>query len=166
MQLATEEGSNRRRKAVKLLAKIHQKVRRQRQDFHHKTALSLVRQYDTIYYEGLQTANMLRNHHLAKSIQDAGWSQFLCILSFKAAYAGRTVVAVPPAFTTQRCSGCRRVVSKGLSVRWQRCPYGDCGISLHRDENAAWNILALGKKQSGAGRAPQALTWSGGTSVA
>ena len=73
-----------------LLAKAHQQVRRQRQDFHHKTALALVRANDTIHHEDLQTANLVRNHHLAKSIHDAGWSQFLSILAFKAAYAGRS----------------------------------------------------------------------------
>ena len=115
-----KQGSNRRRKAVTLLAKAHQKVRRQRQDFHHKTALALVRENDTIYHEDLQTANMLRNHHLAKSISDAGWAAFLSILSYKAACAGRRVVAVNPAFTSQTCSGCGVMVQKGLSVRWHR----------------------------------------------
>jgi putative transposase len=66
------KGSNRRRKAVALLAKAQQKVKRQRADFHHKTALTLVRANDTIYHEELQVANLLRNHHLAKSISDAG----------------------------------------------------------------------------------------------
>ena len=66
-----KKGSNRRRKAVTLLAKAHQKVKRQRCDFHHKTALALVRANDTIYHENLQTANMVKNHHLAKSISEA-----------------------------------------------------------------------------------------------
>src|SRR5262249_52409526 len=92
-----KQGSNRRRKAVALLARAHQNARRQRQDFHHKVARALVQTNDTIYHEDLQTANMLGNHHLAKSIQDAGWSTFLSILAAKAAYAGRRVVAVPPA---------------------------------------------------------------------
>ena len=143
-----KKGSNRRRKAVKLLAKAHQKVRRQRQDFHHKTALALVKANDTIYHEDLQTANMLKNHHLAKSISDAGWSAFLSILSFKAACAGRSVVAVPPAYTSQTCSGCGVLVSKGLSVRWHACP--ECGTSLHRDHNAAKNIERLGQSLRGA----------------
>jgi putative transposase len=161
------KGSHRRRKAVTLLARAHQRVRRARTDFQHKTALALVRQYDTVYHEDLQTANMLKNHHLAKSIADAGWSAFLGILSCKAVEAGKTVVAVPPAFTSQACSGCGVIVQKGLSVRWHLCP--DCGTSLHRDHNAARNILAWGTEQrrdSGAGQAPQAPTWAGGPSVA
>jgi putative transposase len=150
-----KKGSHRRRKAVTLLAKAHQWVRRARADFHHKTALALVRAYDIIYHEALQTANLVKNHSLAKSISDAGWSGFLSILSFKAVYAGKTVVAVPPAYTSQACSGCGVLVQKGLSVRWHTCP--DCGMSLHRDHNAARNILRLGRT-SGAGQALQALT--------
>ena len=96
-----KKGSNRRRKAVTLLAKAHQTVRRQRQDFHHKTALALVRANDTIYHENLQPANMVQNHHLAKSISDAGWGAFLIILSDKAACAGRRVVAVNSAYISQ-----------------------------------------------------------------
>src|SRR5260221_979773 len=142
-----KKGSHRRRKAVKLLAKAHLKVKRQRQDFHHKTALALVRTNDTIYHEDLQTANMVKNHHLAKSISDAGWSQFLGILSAKAAWAGRRAVAVPPAYTSQTCSGCGVLVAKGLSVRWHLCP--DCGTSLHRDHNAAKNIERAGQALRG-----------------
>ncbi len=76
-----KKGSMRREKAVRLLANAHQKVKRQRRDFHHKTALMLVRQYDIMYHEDLRVANLLRNHHLAKSISDAGWGAFLGILS-------------------------------------------------------------------------------------
>jgi putative transposase len=137
-----KKGGNRRRKAVTLLAKAHLKVKRQRQDFHHKTALQLVQTNDAIYHEDLQTANLVKNHHLAKSIGDAGWSRFLSILAAKAAYAGRRVVAVPPAYTSQTCSGCGVIVVKGLSVRWHSCP--DCGASLHRDHNAAKNIERAG----------------------
>jgi putative transposase len=142
-----KKGSNRRRKAVTLLAKAHQKVRRQRCDFHHKTALAVVRENDTIYHEDLRTANMVKNHHLAKSISDAGWAAFLTILSFKAACAGRRVIVVNPAYTSQTCSGCGALVSKGLSVRWHSCP--DCGTSLHRDHNAAKNIERFGQNLRG-----------------
>ena len=145
-----KKGSNRHRKAVTLLARAHQKVRRQRLDVHHKTALALVRAHDVLYHEDVLIRNMLKNHHLAKSIQDAGWSQVLNILTYKAACAGRRVVAVTPAFTSQRCSGpgCGVLVSKGLSVRWHRRP--ECGTSLHRDHNAARNIERLGQSRRGA----------------
>src|SRR5215467_11583088 len=107
---------------------------------------------------------MVTNHHLAKSISDAGWRGFLSILSCKAAEAGKTVVAVPPAYTSQACSGCGVVVHTGLSVRWHACP--ECGTSLHRDHNAARNILRLGTQSSAAGQAVQALTQPIGAYVA
>jgi putative transposase len=141
------KGSHRRRKAVCVLARAHQTVRRQRHDFHHKTALSLVRQYDTIYHEELRVANLVKNHHLAKSMADAGWSGFLTILAFKAASAGKHVYAVDPAFTSQACSECGVIVAKGLSVRWHACP--ECGTSLHRDHNAAKNIQWRGQRLRG-----------------
>jgi putative transposase len=143
-----KKGSSRGRQAVALLAKAHQKVHRQRQDFHQKTALSLVRQYDTTSHEDLQVRNLVKHHHLAKSIQDAGWAAFLSILSFKAACAGREAVAVNPAFTSQICSGCGVLVAKGFSVRWRLCP--DCGTNLHRDHNAAKNREWLGQSLRGA----------------
>jgi putative transposase len=141
------KGSNRRKQAVVLLAKAHQKVRRQRQDFQHKTAFAIVRQYDTVCHEDLQTADMVRNHHLAKSIQDAAWSALLTILAFKATYAGKRAVAVPPAYTSQTCSGCGVLIAKGLSVRWRSCP--ECGTSLHRDHNAAKNRERAGQARRG-----------------
>jgi putative transposase len=164
-----KKGSNRRRKAVKLLAKAHQKVRRQRQDFHHKTALALLRENDAIYHEDLQTANMVRIHHLAKSISDAGWSAFLIILSYKAACAGREVIAVNPAFTSQTCSGCGVLVAKGLSIRWHSCP--DCGASLHRDHNASPTARSEPSGRRGVGRVvepriPRLQPWGVSTSLA
>ena len=142
-----KKGSKRRRKALQLLAKKHQKVQRQRRDFHHKTALILVQHYDTIYLEDLRVANMVKNHHLAKSIGDAGWAQFRTILEGKAVYAGRRVVAVPPAYTSQDCSGCGERIEKSLSVRTHVCT--SCGLILDRDENAARNIQWLGQSLRG-----------------
>jgi putative transposase len=130
-----KKGSNRRRKAVKLLAKAHLTVKRQRADFHHKVALKLVQTHDTIYHENLQVTNMVKHPHLAKSISDAGWGVFLTILTHTAAGAGRRVVAVNPAYISQRWSERSEVVQKGLSVRWHSCHV--CGASLHRDHNAA-----------------------------
>ena len=159
-----KKGGKRHAKALKMLAKAHQHIANQRRDFHHKEAHKLVQQYDVIYHEDLRVRNMVRNHHLAKSIADAGWSQFLTILTFKAASAGKRAVAVNPAFTSQVCSGCGVIVAKGLSVRWHACP--DCGASLHRDHNAAMNILRLGQEDSRLGYSRQALTWASGPSVA
>ena len=84
-----QKGSNRRKRAVALLKRKHQKVQRQRRTFQHKTALALLRQYDVIYLEDLQVRNLVRNPYLAKSISDAGWYQFRTILTFKAACAGK-----------------------------------------------------------------------------
>jgi putative transposase len=110
------------------------------------------------YYEDPRVRNMVRNHCLAKAISDAGWSAFLCILTFKAANAGKRVQAVTPAFTSQWCagSGCVALVQKGLSVRWHACP--ECATSLHRDHNAARNILQLGQDMRGPGYGLQAST--------
>jgi putative transposase len=142
-------GSHRRRKAIGLLQRKHQKVQRQRRDFHHKTALALPRRYDTIYLEDLQVRNMVRNPHLAKSISDASWAAFRTILDAKAACAGRQGIAVLPADTSQDWSGCGERVLKSLSGRTHSCP--SCGLVLDRDANAALNILR-------AGQARQALT--------
>jgi putative transposase len=161
-----KQGSNRRRKAVKLLAKAHQKVKRQRRDFHHKTALALVRANDTIYHENLQPANMVKHHHLATSISDAGWGAFLTILTDKAACAGRGIIGVNPAYTSRICSGCGVMVAKGLSVRWHACP--ECGTSLHRDHNAAKNRERAGQALRGgvalaASEYREAPSFSGGS---
>ena len=141
------KGSHGRRKAVGLLQRAHQTVKRQRADFHHKSALKLLRDYDTIYLEDLQVANMVRNHHLAKSISDAGWAQFRAILEAKAACAGRRVVAAPAQYTSQDCSGCGTRVPKSLSVRTHVCT--NCGLVLDRDENAARNIQWAGQALRG-----------------
>jgi putative transposase len=142
-----KQGSNRRKKVVRLLAKKHQKVKRQRRDFHHKTALHLVRTYDVIYLEDLKVANLVQNNHLAKSISDAGWAQFRTILEGKAVYAGRRVIAVPPAYTSQDCSNCGERVEKSLSIRTHVC--ANCGLVLDRDENAARNIQGAGQALRG-----------------
>ena len=142
-----KQGSHGRRQAVDHLKRAHQHVQRQRLDFHHKTALKLLRDYDTIYLEEVQVANLVRNHHLAKSISDAGWAQFRAILTYKAACAGKRVVGVSPAYTSQDCSGCGARVPKSLSVRTHVCP--SCGLVLDRDENAARNIQWAGQALRG-----------------
>ena len=149
-----------------MLARKHQHVRRQRTDFHHKTALALVRTYDVISVEAIQAANLSRRpaptqdehgtylHNgasrkagLNKSIRDAGWRHFLSILACKAACAGKHVEAVNPAYTSQDCSGCGERTQISLSVRTHVCTH--CGLILDRDENAARNIQWLGQSLRG-----------------
>jgi putative transposase len=138
-----------------LLARAHQHIKRQRADHHHKTALALLRAYDLLYLEDLRIATLVWNHHLAKSISDAGWAQFRTILAGKAAYAGKRVVAVPPQYISQDCSGCGERVPKSLSIRTHVCP--SCGLVLDRDENAARNILRAGQARRGAVGPPAVL---------
>jgi putative transposase len=141
------KGSTHRQKAVQLLARAPQTVPRHRRDCHHTVAHQLIQTHDTRSHADLQTANLVTNHHLATLISDAGGSQFLSILAATAAYAGRRVVAVPPANTSQTCSGCGVLVHQGLSVRWHTCPA--CGTSLHRDHTAARNIARRGQSLRG-----------------
>jgi putative transposase len=165
-----KKGSKRRQQAVAHCAKTQQHVRRQRRDLHHKTALALVRQYDTISVEALQHANLSRRpeaemdgnggyaHNGASrkasrkasrntSIHDAGWRHFPSILAYTAAGAGKRVKAVNPASTSQDCSGCGERIQKSSSVRMHVCTH--CGLMLDRDENAARNILWYGQRLRG-----------------
>ncbi|GIV87821.1 MAG: transposase [Chloroflexus sp.] len=136
------KGSNRSCKARTLLANAHLKVKRTRWDFAHTIARALVNEDDHIVVEKLNIRGMVRNHRLATSIHDAGWGVFLNILLAKAASAGRVVVEVNPAGTSQMCAQCGESVPKRLAVRWHSCPY--CGCELHRDHTAALNILKKG----------------------
>jgi len=143
-----KKGSSRRRKSVQRLAKTHEKIANQRKDIAHKTARYLVNNYDLIAHEDLRIQNMVKNHHLAKSIQDSGWGLFFDILAYKAEEAGRKVVKVNPYNTSQICSSCGKVVKKSLAVRMHKC---DCGLILDRDINAARNVLAIALKQGSDG---------------
>jgi len=134
-----KKGSNRRRKAVLELQRLHQHIADQRRDTAHKIARYLVESYDIIAVENLNTQGLLKNHHLAKSIADASWNTFINTLICKAEEAGRTVSKVDPRYTSQVCSGCGEIVKKDLSVRVHDCPY--CNLVLDRDVNAARNIL-------------------------
>lgn len=143
-----KKGSNSRLKQRNKLAKLHLKVKNQRNDFLHKESHKLVSNYDVIVFEDLRIKNMVKNHHLAKSISDASWAKFSEYTSYKAVSAGKSVIFVNPRNTSQICSGCGNMVKKSLSVRVHKCPY--CGLILDRDVNAAINILRLGTSPGGA----------------
>jgi putative transposase len=131
-----KKGSKRRHKAIKRIAKAHLKVSNQRKDFHYKTAKKLLNKGKHVGHEDLNIKGIARTR-MAKSTHDAGWGQFLQILSVKAANAGLMTIAVNPNGTTQECSSCGQKVPKTIQDRWHEC---QCGCSLDRDHNAAKNI--------------------------
>jgi putative transposase len=142
-----KKGSNRRQKAIKRVAKAHLKVSNTRKDFHYKTAKKLLQQGKRVAHEKLNIKGLAKSR-LAKSVNDAGWGQFLQILGVKAERAGLLTIAVNPNGTSQNCSGCGTKVPKTLSDRLHVCP--GCGLTLLRDHNAAINIkyLAVGHSVS------------------
>lgn len=132
-----KNGSNRQRKQVLIVARQHAHVKNQRRDHSFKTARGLVERFSTIVVEDLALPNMVRNHRLARSINDAAWGTFLDCLDSKAEEAGCQVIRVNPRGTSQECSDCGTIVRKSLSQRVHRCT---CGLVLDRDVNAAINI--------------------------
>jgi putative transposase len=136
-----KKGSSNRQKARVKLAKVHLKVSRQRKDFAVKLARCVVHSNDVIAYEDLRIKNLVKNHCLAKSINDAAWYQFREWLEYFGQKMGKITIAVAPHYTSQNCSNCGETVKKTLSTRTHICK---CGCELDRDENAAINILKKG----------------------
>ena len=137
-----KKGSSNRNKQRTEVAKIHRKIRNQRKDFAHKLSRTLVNTYDTIVFEKLQITNMVKNHHLAKSIQDSGWGQLVEFTKAKAEWAGKVVQQVDPKRTSMECCKCGSIQNMPLSQRTYNCP--ECGNVMDRDENAAINIKHRG----------------------
>jgi putative transposase len=134
-----KKGSHNRSKSRKALATVHRKIRNQRNNFHHQETRKIVNSYGYIKAEDLNIKGMVRNHHLAKSISDAGWGGFLTIMAYKAEEAGCYFEKVPAHHTSINCSNCGTPVPKTLATRTHKCPV--CKIELDRDHNAAINIL-------------------------
>ena len=107
----------------------YQKVARQRKDFHYNTAKRLLDKYDVIAHEDLNIKGLAKTH-LSKSILDAGWGNFIAIVTCKAESAGKMTVAVNPKGTTQNCSNCGTKVPKTLKDRIHSCT---CGLEICRD---------------------------------
>ncbi len=135
------KGSNNRGKARRVLGKRHLKISRQRKDHAVKLARCVVQSNDLIAYEDLRIKNMVKNHCLAKSINDASWYQFRVWVEYFGKVFKRVTVAVNPQYTSQECSSCGVIVKKALSTRTHVCK---CGCVMDRDENAARNILSRG----------------------
>ena len=171
------KGSKARRKLNERIAKLHQRIARQRKQWHFETAGELIDKADIIFVENLKVSNLARRNKpkpgengtflangqaaksgLNKSLADAGIAQFLNeILPYKAVKAGKKVVKVNPAGTSQHCAICLNQVPKELSERWHNCPH--CGASMPRDVNSGVLIKKVGlgvrltqKRESGATR--------------
>jgi len=147
-----EKGTPERRKALKVVQRIHERIANRRYDFAHQISNQLVSKYGLIAFEDLSIKNMLQNHNLAKSISDAAWRMLVTVTSYKAESAGSIVVLVDPRNTSQLCSRCGLKVPKSLSDRVHECP--QCGLVMDRDENAAINILRLGLQSLPKARSP------------
>ncbi|HCU49820.1 MAG TPA: transposase, partial [Micromonosporaceae bacterium] len=148
--------SNRKTRSARRAAQVHRMISRRRLDFHHKTALNLVRGFDFIAHEQLNIAGMTRSPKpkpdperpgtflpnraaakagLNKSILDTGWGQFLAILAAKAENAGRLTVAVNPRHSSQTCHNCGHVDAASRNSTEFLCTA--CGHQDHADINAA-----------------------------
>lgn len=156
-----KKGSRARKLLIRKVGKLHQKIARQRKQFHFETALKILDKADVVFVESLKVKNMSRRckpkqdetgkflsngqsakSGLNKSIADAGWGQFIDVLTFKAEKAGAKVVKVDPYGTSQHCSSCLSKVPKELSERWHSCP--SCLLEIDRDTNSAILIKKLG----------------------
>jgi putative transposase len=139
-----KKGSNNRKKAVKQLAKAHKKVSEQRKDFLHKLSTKLIRENQSVSLENLNIRGMVKNHKLAKSINDAGWGMFKNMLRYKSQWYGRQYIEVSPRNTSKICNVCGNVNDDmDLSVREWTCSV--CRTKHNRDGNAAINIKNRGE---------------------
>jgi len=143
-----ERATPARRKRHKVVARVHERIANRRKDFAHQESRKIVNRHDTIAVENLSVNRMIHNHCLAKSISDVAWSMFAAFLAYKAANAGRRLVTVNPAYTSQDCSRCGHRQKVLLTERVYRCPC--CHLDLSRDHNAAINILRVGLHSLGA----------------
>lgn len=137
-----KKGSANRRKAKIRVAKIHQRVKSLRDEFLHQVSRKLVDSADMVVFENLNISGMLKNHHLAKHIQDHSWGKLIQLTKGKAAKAGKVVELVDARYTSQKCSQCGIMVPKTLAERTHACP--NCGLNMDRDLNASLNIRTLG----------------------
>jgi putative transposase len=135
-----KKGSANRNKSINRLGRVHLKISRQREEHAKRVARCVIQSNDLVAYEDLRIRNLVKNHCLSLSINDAGWYQFRKWLEYFGVKFAKITIAVNPAYTSQQCSNCGTHVKKSLSTRTHVCK---CGFVLDRDWNAAINILNL-----------------------
>ena len=144
-----KKGSNNRRKAKIKLATAYETLENQRRDFLHKLSRYYVNNYDAIAVENLNIKGMIKGKHrntLHRHMADASWGEFVNILTYKVEETGKSVIKVPPQYTSMTCARCgHRVEKLSLSQRTFVCP--SCGWTADRDYNASVNILKSGLGQ-------------------
>jgi len=140
-----KKGSRNREKARFKVARIHAKIADSRRDFTHKLSTSLIRGYGFIAIEDLNIRGMVKNHCLAKSVIDSGWSEFTRQLEYKAKWYNRKLVRIDRFYpSSKRCFDCGYINNElTLSDREWTCP--ECSVTHDRDINASLNILAAGR---------------------
>ena len=144
-----QKGSNNRDKARLMVAKTHEKVANQRNDFIHKVSTAITKRFDTIVIETLNVKGMVRNHKLAKAISDASWNRLLQFLKYKAEKQGKNVIEIGMfEKSSKTCHVCGHV-NKGLTLNQREWKCTDCNTLLDRDINAAINIRDFGLEQIG-----------------
>ena len=148
-----QKGSKNRAKARLKVARLHAKIADARRDFLHKLSTRLINENQVIAIESLSVSNMQKNRCLSKSISDAGWSEFVRQLEYKARWYGRELIGIDRWYpSSKRCSDCGYTMPKmPLNVREWVCP--ECGSIHDRDINAARNVLAAGLAVSARGEA-------------
>ena len=135
-------------RAKQIKARYQAKIANKRKDYLQKITTDLVKNYDVIVIEDLRTKNLLKNHHLAKSISNASWYMFRTMLQYKCNWYGKQLIVVKPNYTSQICSNCGyHSGKKPLEIREWTCP--KCGTHHDRDINASVNILHRGLKTLG-----------------
>ena len=146
-----KKGSKNCNKARLKVARLHAKIADMRKDFQHQLSTRLVRENQTICLESLAVKNMLKNHCLAKAIQDVGWSEFVRQLEYKAAWYGRIVVKIDRWTPSSKMCHCCGWIKDDLTLEDRVFVCHDCGTITDRDYNAACNILAAGLVASACG---------------
>jgi len=125
------------------LAILHEKVANQRKDFLHKTSTKLIRENQSVAIEDLQIKNMVKNHHLAQSISDAGWGTFVTMLEYKAEWYGKNILRIGKFEPSSKTCSCCGSINKELTLQDREWTCKGCGTLLNRDVNAAINIKSF-----------------------